>query len=91
MRQKSGPPHLVVVPDIGLLSRVLCFIFADEVHEEEQVVCQVVLPLHMDFHPVGHFVQVVFADAADEAVVLQLVVDALQLVSQRAKRIDDET
>ena len=45
----------------------------------------------MDLHPVGHFVKVVFADAADEAVVLQLVVDALQLVSQRAKRVDDET
>jgi hypothetical protein len=40
---------------------------------------------------VRHLVQVVLADAADEAVVLQLILHALHLVSQSAESVDNET
>ena len=56
-----------------------------------QVVCEVVLLADVDVEAVGHLVEVVLADAADEAVVLQLVLDTLHLVSQGAERVNDET
>ena len=45
----------------------------------------------VDVEAVGHLVQVVLADAADEAVVLQFVLNALHLVSQGAKGVNNET
>lgn len=36
-------PFLVHLPDIGFLTRVLCFIFINQIHQKEQVVGQVVL------------------------------------------------
>ena len=45
----------------------------------------------VDVEAVGHLVQVVLADATDEAVVLQLVLYALHLVSQGAEGVNNET
>ena len=56
-----------------------------------QVVGEVVLLADVDVEAVGHLVQVVLADAADEAVVLQFVLNALHLVSQGAKGVNNET
>ena len=56
-----------------------------------QVVGEVVLLLDVDVEAVGDLVEVVLADAADEAVVAQVVLHALHHVAQRAERVDDET
>lgn len=47
--------------------------------------------LHVNIKTVRHAVQVVFANAANEAIVLQFVLNALHLVSQRAESVDNET
>ena len=49
------------------------------------------LLLDVDVEAVGDLVEVVLADAADEAVVAQVVLHALHHVAQRAERVDDET
>ena len=56
-----------------------------------QVVGEVVLLLDVDVESVRDLVEVVLADAADEAVVAQVVLHALHHVAQRAERVDDET
>ena len=56
-----------------------------------QVVGEVVLLLDVDVEAVGDLVEIVLADAADEAVVAQVVLHALHHVAQRAERVDDET
>ena len=84
-------PFLIHLPHIGLLASVIVLVLVDEVHEEEQIVGQIVLLLHVDVEPVGYSVQVVLADAADEAVLRELVLDALQLVAEGTEGVDDET
>ena len=49
------------------------------------------LLLDVDVEAVGDLVEVVLADAADEAVVAQVVLHALHHVAQGAERVDDET
>ena len=56
-----------------------------------QVVGEVVLLLDVDVEAVRDLVEVVLADAADEAVVAQVVLHALHHVAQRPERVDDET
>ena len=85
------PPLLVHVPDKGLLAGVVALVLVDEVHQEEQVVGQVVLLLDVCVEAVGNPVQVVLTDRTNEAVACQLVLHPLQLVSQGAKGVDDET
>merc|ERR1712079_463891 len=82
---------LIAVPDVCFLAGVFRFILVDEVHQEEQVVGQIVLLLHVDVETVRNLVQVVFADFADEAVVLQLVLNPLHLVPQGTEGVNDET
>ena len=84
-------PFLVHVPYVGFLASIVVLVLVDEVHEEEEIVGQVVLLLHVDVEPVRYTVQVVLPYAADEAVVAQFVLHALQLVTQRAERVNDET
>ena len=55
-----------------------------------QVVGEVVLLLDVDVEAVGDLVEVVLADAADEAVVLQFLLDAVHLVTQGSEGINDE-
>ena len=85
------PPLLVHVPDKGLLAGVVALVLVDEVHQEEQVVGQVVLLLDVGVEAMGHPVQVVLTDGTDEAVACQLVLHSLQLVSQSTEGVDDET
>jgi hypothetical protein len=40
---------------------------------------------------VRNFVEIIFSDSADETIVLELVLNALHLVSQRAESVNDET
>lgn len=56
-----------------------------------QVVGEVVLLLDVDVEAVGDLVEVVLADAADEAVVAEVVLHALHHVTEGAERVDDET
>ena len=49
-------PFLIHVPYIGLLPGVVALVLVDQVHQEEQVVGQVVLLLHVSFKPVRHLV-----------------------------------
>jgi hypothetical protein len=50
-----------------------------------------VLFLHVNVESVRDLVQIVFSDAADEAIVAELVLDALHLVTERAEGVNDET
>ena len=47
--------------------------------------------LDVNVEAVRDLVQVVLADAADEAVVAELVFDALHHVTESTERVDDET
>ena len=82
---------MVHIPDIGFLASVVVLVLVDEVHEEEEVVGEVVLLLDVDVEPVRYPVQVVLPYTADEAVVAQLVLYALKLITKSAERVDDET
>ena len=55
------------------------------------VVGEVVLLLDVRLEAVRHVVEVVFADAADEAVGLHVLLHRLQLVTQLAERVNDQT
>ena len=90
-REEVPAPPLVHVPHVGLLARVVALVLVDEVHQEEEVVGQVVLLLHVSLEAVRDLVQVVLADAADEAVPGQLVLHPLQLVSEGSEGVNDET
>ena len=83
-------PALVHVPDQGLLASVVVLVLLDQVLEEEQVVCQVVLLLHVSLKPVRDLVEVVLANAADEAVILQLLLHAVHLVTEGSEGVNDE-
>merc|ERR1711997_1380389 len=74
-REEVPAPPLVHVPHVGLLPRVVALVLVDEVHQEEQVVGEVVF----------------FPDAADETVPGQLVLYALQLVTEGTEGVNDET
>merc|ERR1711915_920353 len=87
--EKVPTPFLIHIPDICFLARVVIFVLVDEVHQEEEIVGEIVLFLNVDIESVRYPVQIVFAYAADEAVVPQLVLHALQLVTQRAERVND--
>ena len=56
-----------------------------------QVVGEVVLLLDVDVEAVWDLVQVVLAEAANEAVVAEVVLNALHHVTESAERVDDET
>ena len=56
-----------------------------------QVVGEVVLLLDVDVEAVRDLVQVVLAEAANEAVVAEVVLNALHHVTETAERVDDET
>ena len=91
LREEVPGPTLVHVPHQGLLPGVVILVLLYEILQEEQVVRQVMLLLHVSLKPVRDLVEVVLADAADEAVVAQVVLHALHHVAQRAERVDDET
>ena len=61
------------------------------INHYSQVVGEVVLLLDVDVEAVGNLVEVVLADAADEAVVAEVVLNALHHVTEGAERVDDET
>jgi len=82
---------LVHFPHIGLLASVVILILVDQVHEEEEIVGEVVLLLNMDLKSMWYAIQIVFPNPADEAVVPQFILHTLELVSQGAKGINDET
>ena len=84
-------PFLIHVPYVGFLTSIVVLVLVDEVHEEEEVVGKVVLLLHVDVEPVRYTVQVVLPYAADETVVAKFILYALQLVTKRAERVNDET
>merc|ERR1711997_423065 len=90
-RERVPAPPLVHVPHVGLLPRVVALVLVDEVHQEEQVVGEVVFLLDVSLEAVRDLVQVVFTDAADETVPGQLVLHALQLVTERTEGVNDET
>ena len=49
------------------------------------------LLLHMGFETMRHLIQIVFTDAADEAVSCQLILHTLQLVTQSSEGVNNET
>ena len=61
------------------------------ISSHSQVVGEVVLLLDVDVEAVRDLVEVVLAEAADEAVVAEVVIDALHHVTEGAERVDDET
>jgi len=73
------------------LASVVILILVDQVHEEEEIVGQVVLLLDMDLKPMWYAIQIVLPNAADEAVVSQFILHTLELISQGTKSINDET
>ena len=88
---QNDSPLLVHVPYVGFLTGVVILILVDQVHEEEEVVGQVVLLLHMDLKPMWYAIEVVLPDATDEAVVAKFIFHALKLITQSTKGINDET
>jgi len=90
-REEVPTPLLVHFPHIRFLTRVFGIGFVDEMHEEEEVVGEVVFLHGVGFESVGVFVEVVGADAADEALRLHVLLHLLQLASQLAERVDDQT
>ncbi len=84
-------PFLIHIPDICLLASVIILVLVDQVHQEEQIVGQIVLLLHVNIKPVRYPVQVVLAYATYKAVVAQFILDALQLISQGTEGVNDET
>lgn len=55
------------------------------------IVGKIVFFLYMSFESMRYFVKVLFSDAADETLGLQVLLHLLQLVSKFAKSVDDET
>merc|ERR1711976_715094 len=90
-REEVPAPFLIHVPHIGLLPGVVALVLVDQVHQEEQVVGQVVLLPHMSFKPMRHLVQIIFTDAANEAVASKLVLNSLKLVTKSTEGVNDET
>ncbi len=82
---------MVHFPHIGLLASVVILILVDQVHEEEEIVGEVVLLLNMDLKSMRYAIQIVFPNPTDEAVIPQFILHTLELVSQGAKGINNET
>ena len=91
LREKVPGSTLVLVPHQRFLPRVVVRVLLNQVLDEEEVVGQVVLLLHVGVEAMRVLVEVILPDPADETVVLQLVVHPLHLVTQGAKGVDDET
>ena len=91
LREKVPGSTLVLVPHQRFLPCVVVRVLLNQVLDEEEVVSQVVLLLHVGVEAMRVLVEVILPDPADETVVLQLVVHPLHLVTQGAKGVDDET
>ena len=89
-KEKLWSPALVHVPYKSLLAGVVILILLNQVLEEEQVVSEVVFLLHVCFKSMWIFIEVVFTDATYEAVVLQLFLYTVHLVTKSTKSINDE-
>lgn len=55
------------------------------------VVGEVVFFLYVRVETVRHFVEIIFADAANETIGLHVLFDTFQLVTQLSERVDDQT
>ena len=65
--------------------------FVDEMHEEEEVIGKVVFFHRVRLEAVRVFVEVICPDAANEALGFHVFLHLLQLASQLAKGVDDQT
>lgn len=65
--------------------------FVDEMHQEEHIVCQVMLFGNMCIKAVRYCVEIVLANTAYETVGLHVIRHRLQLITQLAESIDDQT
>ena len=82
---------MVHLPHISLLTGVIILVLVDEVHQEEEVVSQVVLLLDVNIEPVRYAIQIVLPYTTYEAVLRELILHSLQLVSESTEGINDET
>ena len=56
-----------------------------------QVISKVVFFFNVNVKSMRHFIQVIFADSANEAVVFQFILNSIQLISKSSKCINNET
>merc|ERR1719464_824355 len=59
--------------------------------QETQIIGQIVFLLHVDIKAVWHTVQIIFANAANETIVLQFIIHTLHLVAECTESVDNET
>merc|ERR1711971_522453 len=90
-REKVPAPLFIHVPHIGFLASIFSWILTDQVHQEKRIIGQIVFLLHVDIKAVWHTVQIIFANAANETIVLQFIIHTLHLVAKRTESIDNET
>jgi len=84
-------PFFIHVPDIGFLASIIILILVDQIHQEEQIVGQIMLLLHVDIKTMRYPVQVIFTNTTYKAVVPKFILYTLQLISQGSEGINDET
>jgi len=62
-----------------------------QVRVYSHVVGEVVFFLYVRVKTVRHFIEIIFADAADKTIGLHVFFDAFQLVTQLSERVNDQT